>query len=71
MTDHLKVYAGLSVEDGCPLRYYPVDDGKVVFVLGGGGRADDVEVIYSRQSLEAFVGLANVALAEPADQAGG
>ncbi|MGX7823590.1 hypothetical protein ACTG9Q_00705 [Actinokineospora sp. 24-640] len=67
MTDHLKVYAGPSIEDGYPLRYYPVDDGKVVFVLGGGGRADDVEVIYSRQSLEVFVGLANAALAEPAD----
>jgi hypothetical protein len=67
MTDHLKVYAGLSIEDGCPLRYYPVDDGKVVFVLGGGGRADDVEVIYSRQSLGVFVELATAALAETAD----
>lgn len=64
MTDHLKVYAGLSIEDGCPMRYYPAGDGELAFVFGG-GHVDDVEVTYSRQSLSAFVELANAALAEP------
>ncbi|MGX7824276.1 hypothetical protein ACTG9Q_04220 [Actinokineospora sp. 24-640] len=64
MTDHLKVFAGLSIEDGCPMRYYPAGDGEVAFVFGG-GRIDDVEVTYSRQSLGVFVELANAALAEP------
>lgn len=66
MTDHLKVFAGLSIEDGCPMRYYPAGNGEVAFVFGG-GHIDDVEVTYSRQSLGEFVKLAHAALAEPAD----
>jgi hypothetical protein len=62
MSDHLKVFAGLVVGDGCPLRYFHTRDGEIVFVCGG-GIAGDVEMAFSPASLATFVRLGEEALA--------
>ena len=65
MQDHLKVFAGLMIEDGCPMRCFHVSDcDDIAFVYGQEG-VDAVEVSYSRESLTEFVALATEALAKP------
>lgn len=65
MSDHIAVFTGMVVNNSCPMRFYPCENGEVTFVLGQG--RDDFELTMGLESVSRFIRVASEALA--ADQA--
>ncbi|MGX7824805.1 hypothetical protein ACTG9Q_06905 [Actinokineospora sp. 24-640] len=57
----MTVFTGMVVNNSCPMRYYPCDNGEVTFVLGQGG--DDFELTMGLESVSRFIRIAGEALA--------